>query len=90
MTKQSTSTLVKAPVHVQPAPRRREAVGASGRRTDAARCGGEHSPVHTGGIEGVEVVENLKACRRRGQQGREEAGSDAGERMRKAHQRAHP
>jgi hypothetical protein len=52
-------------VHVQQAPRRREAVGTSGRRTARVVCGGEQGPGHGGGVERVQVVE--EACRHGGQ-----------------------
>jgi hypothetical protein len=51
-----------APVHVELAPRRREAVAESGRRTGGVERGREQGPGHGGGVEGVQVVE--KACGR--------------------------
>ena len=45
-----------APVHVEPAPRRREAVLGSGGRQTAGQIGGEVRPVHGGGVEHVKVV----------------------------------
>ncbi len=42
-------------MHVQLAPRRREAVATSRRRT-SADSGGERGPGHVAGVEGVEVV----------------------------------
>jgi hypothetical protein len=47
-----------APVHVEPASHRRKAMAVSWRRRKvAARGGGDQRPVHTDGVEGVEVVE---------------------------------
>ncbi len=46
-----------ASVYVELAPRRREAVPASGRRTGGVDRGGQQGPVHGGGVEGVQVVE---------------------------------
>ncbi len=44
----------KTPVHVELAPRRREAVPASGSRwLGAARRGGELNPTHGGRVNGV-------------------------------------
>jgi hypothetical protein len=51
-----------APVHVELAPRPREAVAVSGRRTGGVERGREQGPVHGGGVEGVQVVET--ACGR--------------------------
>ncbi len=48
-------------MHVELAPRRREAVAGSGRRAGAVG-GGELGPGHIGGVEGVEVVETFIAC----------------------------
>ena len=44
-------------MHVELAPRRREAVAASGRRTGGVVRGGEEGPAHGCGAEGVQVVE---------------------------------
>jgi hypothetical protein len=44
-------------VHVEQAPRRREAMARSGRRTAGVGRGGEPGPGHGGGVEGVQVVE---------------------------------
>jgi hypothetical protein len=50
-----------APVHVELAPRRREAVTLSGRRGRAGRCGGQVRPGHGGGVVDVQVME-VAAC----------------------------
>ena len=44
-------------VHVEQAPRRREAVAVPGRRRRAVRRCGEVGPAALGGVVGVEVVE---------------------------------
>ncbi len=51
---------IQAHVHVELAPRRREAVVAPGRRTGGVVHGGEHGPVHGGGVEDEQVVK--EAC----------------------------
>ena len=56
---------IKAPVHVEQAPRRREAVAGSGERWGAGRGGGEVGPGHGGGVVDVQVAE-IGACARRG------------------------
>jgi hypothetical protein len=47
-----------APVHVELAPRRREAVVVSGRRTVGVERGRKQGPGPGGGVEGVQVVES--------------------------------
>ncbi len=54
-------------MHVEPTPRRREAVVGSGGRASGVARGGEQGPGHGGGVEGVQVVEEERVvCRRRG------------------------
>jgi hypothetical protein len=57
---------IQAPMHVEPAPRRREAVAVSGRRAGGVVRGGEQGPGHGGGVERVQVVESASACKRKG------------------------
>ena len=52
-------------MHVEQAPRRREAVAGSGERWGAGRGGGEVGPGHGGGVVDVQVAE-IGACARRG------------------------
>ena len=52
--------ITSAPVHVEPAPRRREAVTVSGGRWGAGRVEGEVRPGHRSGIEHVQVI--VDAC----------------------------
>ncbi len=58
-------------MHIQQAPRRREAVECSGRRTAGVVRGGEQGPGHGGGVERMQVVKIL--CRQ-GDRGRGEGG----------------
>ncbi len=51
----------RAPMHVELAPRRREAVTPSGRRGCAGRCGGQVRPGHGDDVIRVQVLEE-KAC----------------------------
>ncbi len=53
----------QAPMHVEQAPLRREAVAVSGRRTAGVVRGGEQGPGHGGGVERVQVAESR--CRQR-------------------------
>jgi hypothetical protein len=58
-----------APVNVELAPRRREAVTPSGRRGRAGRYGGQVRPGHGGGVVHVQVLEGTPCgvgCIRRG------------------------
>ncbi len=64
-------------MHVEQAPRRREAVAVSERRSEG---GGEQRPVHGGWVERVEVVEI--ACGRTGRQVRANVVSVGVARMR--------
>jgi hypothetical protein len=57
----ASTAYAHAPVHVQQAPRRREAVTSSGRRTAGVVCGREVGPDHCGEVERVQVVQ--VACR---------------------------
>ena len=55
--------MTKAPVHVEPAPLRREAMTPSGARRGAGRGGGEVRPGHGDGV--VNVQDATVACARR-------------------------
>ncbi len=50
-------TTATAPVHVELAPRRREAETGSGPRRCAGSCGGEVRPGHGDGVVGAQVLE---------------------------------
>jgi hypothetical protein len=51
-----TKASIDAPVDVELAPRRREAVIGSGKRGCAGRCGGQVRPGHGGGVVHVQVL----------------------------------
>ena len=53
------SITTRAAMHVELAPRRREAVFKSGRRGDAGGCVGEVRPDLRDGVEGVEIAQQI-------------------------------
>jgi hypothetical protein len=73
LTRVSRVCKVDAPVHVEPPPRRREAVAISGRRTAGVVRGGEQGPVLGGRVEGMQVIELI--CRYWGTAGVERGGA---------------
>ena len=60
------TVFTEAPVHVEPGPRRREAVTISGGRRNAGHIQGEVRPGHRGGVEHVKVVVDVCVGRKCG------------------------
>jgi hypothetical protein len=58
---QLLTAAIGAPVDVELAPRRREAVKVSGRRERAGRCCGQVRPGYGGGVVNVQVLETVEA-----------------------------